>query len=286
MLPLMARAANTNRQKGVILAPRGEFSPGALQLKWLRKRVFIEAARRLPVYKNLTWHASSRLEEGDIRRLFGSKAAVRVALDISRPECRAADLGRTGTNKIPGALRIVFLSRIVPKKNLLTALRMLKDIQGAIEFNIYGPPEDASYWNLCLEEIHTLPRNIGVEFHSLADHSTVEAIFSTHHLFLFPTLGENYGHVIYEALSAGCPVLISDRTPWRGLARTGAGWDFPLEQPELFRTALAHCVALTDSQFQAASASARAFAHSFINSHDLLAAHLALFASPEVPVRA
>jgi glycosyltransferase involved in cell wall biosynthesis len=211
---------------------------------------------------------------------------VRVALDISKPEGRAEDVSRTGTGKIPGTIRIIFLSRIVPKKNLLTALRMLKDIQGAIEFNIYGPPEDASYWNRCLEEIRTLPRNIGVEFHSLVDHSTVEAIFSTHHLFLFPTLGENYGHVIYEALSAGCPVLISDRTPWRGLARAGAGWDFPLEQPERFRAALAHCVAWTDSQFQAASASARAFAQSFINSDDLLAAHLALFASPEAAARA
>jgi hypothetical protein len=40
-------------------------------------------------------------------------------------------------------------------------------------------------------------------------------------LFLFPTLGENYGHVISEALASGCPVVISDQTPWRNLEAEG-----------------------------------------------------------------
>ncbi|MNY40193.1 hypothetical protein D3C86_1749200 [compost metagenome] len=43
-----------------------------------------------------------------------------------------------------------------------------------------------------------------------------------------PTHGENYGHAIAEALSAGTPVLISDATPWRGLQQEGVGWDIPL----------------------------------------------------------
>ena len=35
-----------------------------------------------------------------------------------------------------------------------------------------------------------------------------------HDLFVFPTLGENFGHVIYESLMCGTPVLVSDNTPW------------------------------------------------------------------------
>src|SRR3546814_17574361 len=38
-------------------------------------------------------------------------------------------------------------------------------------------------------------------------------------------LGENYGHVIAEALEAGLRLLISDQTPWRGLAEAGVGHD-------------------------------------------------------------
>jgi glycosyltransferase involved in cell wall biosynthesis len=59
---------------------------------------------------------------------------------------------------------------------------------------------------------------------------------------LLPTLGENYSHVICEALSAGCPVLISDRTPWRNLQDKGVGWDIPLEEEERFRAVLQQCV--------------------------------------------
>jgi glycosyltransferase involved in cell wall biosynthesis len=47
-------------------------------------------------------------------------------------------------------------------------------------------------------------------------------------LFLFPTRGESFGHVIHEALRAGLPVLISDQTPWRRLEEQGVGWDLPL----------------------------------------------------------
>ena len=60
------------------------------------------------------------------------------------------------------------------------------------------------------------------------------ALYATHDLLILPTQGENHGYVIQEALLSGCPVLISDRTPWRGLAALGVGADLPLEQPERF----------------------------------------------------
>ena len=60
-----------------------------------------------------------------------------------------------------------------------------------------------------------------------------EAVVSSDLLFL-PTAGENFGHAIQEALAAGCPVLISDRTRWRDLAPKGVGWDLPLSAPDRF----------------------------------------------------
>lgn len=48
-------------------------------------------------------------------------------------------------------------------------------------------------------------------------------IFSQATAFLFPTLGENFGHVIAEALSVGCPVFVTANTPWTELIQRGAG---------------------------------------------------------------
>jgi glycosyltransferase involved in cell wall biosynthesis len=57
---------------------------------------------------------------------------------------------------------------------------------------------------------------------------------------LLPTLGENFGHSIIEALSAGLPVIISNRTPWKNLMVEGVGADLPLEDELEFVRQLEH----------------------------------------------
>jgi glycosyltransferase involved in cell wall biosynthesis len=64
--------------------------------------------------------------------------------------------------------------------------------------------------------------------------STVIDTFGNYDLFLFPTLGENFGHVIAESLHAGTPVLLSEGTPWNDLETSGAGWILPLANPSAF----------------------------------------------------
>jgi glycosyltransferase involved in cell wall biosynthesis len=276
VIPLLLRELGARGQKAVVLAPRGEFSPGALQLHRRRKRNYLRLARRLRPYRNVLWHASSSHEEQDIRREFGSAAIVRVALPLSQTSPGTVMNG-DACPKSPGTLKVAFVSRIVPKKNLVQAIRMLNGISGEIEFDIYGPAEDSAYWRLCEEEMRALPGNVHVEYRSLVEHSSVAGIFSAHHLFLFPTLGENYGHVIFEALNAGCPVLISERTPWRDLEQSNAGWDLPLDRPELFRAALQRCVAMTAEEFRTVSEGARSFVRRFTSEADLLGANRALF---------
>jgi glycosyltransferase involved in cell wall biosynthesis len=40
---------------------------------------------------------------------------------------------------------------------------------------------------------------------------------------VLPTRGENFGHVIAEALSTSCPVLTTDATPWTEVLVGGGG---------------------------------------------------------------
>ena len=43
----------------------------------------------------------------------------------------------------------------------------------------------------------------------IAKNTLVQSIFFKYDLFCFPSITENFGHVIYESLSAGTPVLCS-----------------------------------------------------------------------------
>jgi glycosyltransferase involved in cell wall biosynthesis len=53
--------------------------------------------------------------------------------------------------------------------------------------------------------------------------SEVRATFSNYDAFILPTLGENFGHVIAESLSASCPVVCSDKTTWTRVLERGGG---------------------------------------------------------------
>src|SRR4029077_18813526 len=97
------------------------------------------------------------------------------------------------------------------------------------------------------------------------------ARLSEHHFFFMPTANENFGHAIVEALLAGCPLITSDQTPWRELARRGVGWDLPLHARDEGRRALPRdareewgrvmqaCVDMDEPAFERASRSARSF---------------------------
>ena len=134
---------------------------------------------------------------------------------------------------------MVFLSRISQKKNLDYALRVLTKTRVRIQFDIWGPLEDPAYWKKCQNLIESLPENVVARYRGTAHNSEVNKILAEYDLFFLPTCGENYGHVIAEAVSAGTPVLLSDQTPWRNLQKEGVGWDLPLENGEwAFREAI------------------------------------------------
>lgn len=63
-----------------------------------------------------------------------------------------------------------------------------------------------------------------------------------------PAQGENYGHVIAEALCAGVPILIADTTPWRNLEEQGIGWDLSLNNPKAFSNVIDTMVMLSEEQ--------------------------------------
>ncbi|SFU95574.1 glycosyltransferase [Halomonas korlensis] len=231
--------AKSLRQK-VVLAPRGEFSEGALAFKFMKKRLFITAFRLLGLHKSTVFQVSSDFEAEDIRRALGSGVDIRVAENIGSQEFAVYLESRTS-----GPLRAVFVSRISPMKNLLAALEMLRNVQQPLAYDIYGPIEDHDYWRECEKVISAMPSHIQVQHKGTLNPDEVVKTLVKYDVFFFPTKGENYGHVIAEALCAGLPILIADTTPWRNLQDLGIGWDLPLTNPETFSAILDELVAMS-----------------------------------------
>lgn len=235
--PLLTRRLGILPSVPTLLAPRGEFSPGALALKTMKKRAYICAGQAIGMFKGLLWHASNEPEARDITTTLGiDKTRIYIATDL------AASLPKKPpphVTRAPGTpLRVVFLSRVSPMKNLDFALEVLSGVDLPIIFSIIGPEEDAEYSMYCRRLANRLPKNIMVEWIGSLPPQDVPKALAGYDLLFLPTRGENFGHVIVEALGAGTPVLLSNTTIWRGLEQLGVGNDLALDDTERFRSAL------------------------------------------------
>lgn len=259
----------------VILAPRGEFSPGALGLKALKKRVYIWTALRSGLYRNLTWHITSDSEMDNVRvALADFKSDIPhsaiLASNFFAPPFISKILP-VDKDKKSKMIRIMFLSRVTRKKNLDFVLTVLRDVKQNVALDIYGPQEDLQYWQECEQVIPSLPPHIQVTYHGSVTPDQVPQVMAQHHLFFLPTRGENFGHVIAEAWAAGCPVLISDQTPWRDLEAKGIGWDLPLTEPERFQQVIEQVAAMDHQEFSQWSERAKQFVATFVQEQNQVA---------------
>jgi glycosyltransferase involved in cell wall biosynthesis len=285
--PCWMRELGILRTRSIVLAPCGEFAPGALALKKFKKRIYIAIARRLSVYKRAVWHVTSLYEAADVKRELGhavktvtarsigsrNEAVLRAPGDglrmVVASELRAAGPGPsegTGRAKVPGELRAIFLARVARNKNIAGAVNSLYGLVGNVTLDIYGPLEDKRYWAECQQTIAGLPKDVQVQYRGSVPHSEVHRVLASYHLLFFPTMGENFGYAISEALQAGCPILISDRTPWRNLEAAGVGWDLPLDQPERFREVLQRCIDMGSEEYD--EFTARALAYGWLHSQN------------------
>jgi glycosyltransferase involved in cell wall biosynthesis len=234
-LPLWARRFGLLPKRPVVIAPRGEFAPASLATKRWKKVPYRLFASAVGLYRNLTWQASSAREADDILRNMGA-TAKRIVVAANMPPASGDQIveyeempRRSGT-----AVRVVFLSRISPVKNLDLALRILARVRMPVEFTIHGPIYDNRYWERCRLLMTQVPSNVSIRYAGPVAHPDVPGTLRSHDLLFLPTRGENYGHVILESLSVGTPVLIADTTPWRDLEKAGVGWDLPLDDEQQF----------------------------------------------------
>ena len=226
----------------VIISPRGMLQEWALKRGKLKKLLFLRALKLL-VSKNEDWHATDEQEEKDIYKIFGLGQRVHIASNIPRP------LGELTSVPFPdqrGKIRLVFLSLINPNKNLHLVIDAVNEGEGKFTLDIYGPVIDSNYWQLCQHKINHSP---WISYKGAVPPWEVSKILQGYHFFVLPTQGENFGHAIFDALSSGVPVVISDRTPWKELDSYEAGFYLNLEDSNPMQKAFEAISLLTSEQY-------------------------------------
>jgi glycosyltransferase involved in cell wall biosynthesis len=255
VLPIVAARLGLIRARRVLVAPRGELSPGALSLKGRKKRAFLWWWSRLLKTMDVRWHATSDREATDITAALPWAWVERCDNQTGLPLEPASPPAPTG-----GPARLVFVGRLSPKKNLLLALRALQHVDAPVAFDIYGPVEDRGYWAACQSEMASCPGLVEARYLGELVPEEVVPTFAGYDAFVFPTRGENFGHVIAESLAASCPVVCSDQTPWNDVLRAGGGAVLPSLTVEALAVELRRIAALSpDARHGARLAAADAY---------------------------
>ena len=273
IIPLLVIRKTGFRGK-IVLAPRGMLTDSALATKKWKKRPFLLAFSSSSVSKRILFHATSQQEIAEIRKTMGNKANIMLAANVPRISGSIIE-----KEKREGQLNCIYLSRIHPIKNLQFALDVfegIKDLRN-IRFDIFGPVEDEQYYAKCFELATKLEKNIEVNFMGPLNHGYLANTLKDYHLFFLPTKGENFGHAIFEALASGCPVLISDQTPWQDLDANNAGWSISLNEPEEFRKRIREIYLLDNFSMNEKSHAAFEYAKNHVSSANLRKNYSTLF---------
>lgn len=240
--PIMAAYATGK----IIIAPRGMLRSSALAVKPVKKFFYLRFLKTMGIDRYLCFHSTGEEETKDIKRVFPAAKKIVIA-----PNLPVAVKNQPSTlEKTAGKLNIIFVGRIHPIKKLDFLLEALAKVKGEIKLDIVATKEDREYWSRCKKMIGRLQFRFDITTYIDLPHHKVKPLLEKANLFALPTEGENFGHAIFEALAVGCPVLISDQTPWVGLRSKKAGVELPLADSSRFTEVIQEFVDMPDETWQ------------------------------------
>lgn len=241
--------------------PHGIFMDVIMSAGRLKKALFCRTADLVRLYDKVTHLAGSPGEETDIRRNHVRDQSVRVVSQFVET-VPVPDLKRT---KPANRLRIAFVGRVTEQKNLLFAIDILKRLKVPATMDVFGAVGDEAYFTACKTAIAGGLGNAEIRFKGGIAKEALFAQLPEYDVLLQPTLGENFGHSIVEALYLGLPVLISDRSPWTDVESQNAGWSLPLSDPQPYADRLGEIYEMGE-EWSALSDSALRYAHATFDS--------------------
>lgn len=267
--PILAAYAS---QK-IIIAPRGMLNPSALAVKPIKKFFYLWLLRTFGFAKYLKFHAISNEEEKVINRIFPNAQAIIVAGNIPAAIPEHLHI----IEKQAGILKMVFVGRMHPIKNLHLLIEALKNVKGQLLLSIIATNEDQNYLEKCKEMAGELPNNIQINWLLDVPHIEIKQHLLDAHLFALLSQVESFGHAIFEAFAVGCPVLISDNTPWKMLKAQKAGVDVSLHNLEQITSEIQFFLHMDNQEWQLYREGAHRLAIAYTGNLDVYKLYRPLF---------
>jgi glycosyltransferase involved in cell wall biosynthesis len=256
----------------IVVCPRGMLQKGALSGKSFKKHVYLTLVKFSGLLNDVRWHATNLEEKDDIVNKFPVHNDIVIAENIPKKPLQTISF----LTKKSGELKLIYLSLIAEKKNLLLLLQRITRIKPGLNLEIYGPPKDIDYWNKCREVMNTIPNK--AQYMGDVKPINVQQVLSTAHVFILPTKGENFGHALYESLSVGRPIITSFFTPWNSLEQNKAGFNVDISNDDSLIVAIEKFKEMSQNEYNEYCSAAHRLANVYYNEMDFEDKYKQLFA--------
>lgn len=196
-----------------VVSPRGALGPYSWRHKTLKKAAYYALRERRNVHRAAAIHYTTAQEQRECEwlRLPGRSFVVPNPIDFAQlaPDRHGAAewLAAQGLN--PSVPLLLNVGRQHHKKGLEllpAALRMLRDEPWQAVF--VGGDDDGTGRAL-QRTFAELGLTARVRWLPRLEPNRLAAVYSAADVFLLPSRHENFGNVVVEALSCGCPVVVS-----------------------------------------------------------------------------
>ena len=228
--PYIHLAAKAARKQNIpyIVTPRGMLEPWIMSHNPWKKKLGMLFYQYNDLKKSELIHATCPMEKTNICAL-GFNDSIKIIPN-------GIDLTQIPVAKNSyGSKKIVFLSRIHPKKGIELLLDAWKQVNiDDWQLEIAGNG-DQNY-------IHQLQQKIKdekiakVHFAGAQYGNAKWEFLKRADIVVLPTYSENFGIVVAEALAVGVPVITTTGTPWEELTTRQCGWWINLSVENLITT--------------------------------------------------
>jgi glycosyltransferase involved in cell wall biosynthesis len=255
----------------LVVSPRGMLMPWSRRTKAAKKALASWLYQRHDLQSVSLFHATSDQELEALRAL-GLRQPVAVVPNIV--QLPPADLGphRAGPVRV-----VLFLSRLSPKKGLDSLLRAWRALEPQGWKLVIAGPDEGDYGARLRKEWPVGGRGPAVEFVGPVWGAEKWRLFRQAGVLVLPSLSENFGLVVAEALASGVPVITTKETPWRAIDQHRCGWWIDVGDAPL-AAALRMAIALSDEERSQMGARGRALIGQEYSAHSVAARMMGVYA--------
>lgn len=259
-----------------VISARGMLHPEALKQKRFKKQVYLSVFKLLRLHKKSVFHATDEQEKKFIQQQFGIDCVVKVATNFPR-EINFTPVQRKQTGELK-LLTVALISAMKNYREVLNSLKIIAD-NGRIAYKICGPVKDKHYWDECQQLIKNISPAVSVEYLGELSPQQIPLLLADCDVFILPSRSENFGHALFEALSAGRPVITSYGTPWKNLQEAMAGINVDMAAGNHgLEKAISYFLEMENEVYQNWSRGARAFSENALDKTAVRQQYLELFA--------